>query len=219
MKAKALLICVCAFVINARAYGPDGHDIVGGIADRRLSNTPTAAKIAALIDGIPLWRDDLHRAGWRLAALLERALANAGPTSAASSALPSVTPNGSAVPSATPVASGTPTSPAPARSATPVPSVVSDPVYGEYPTRYKGLINDWLYQHLYDPLSAKIEWLSEPKRGDLPDARGRKVYGYLVLFSVNSRNRFGAYTGKQTHGALIRNGTIVQTSGFVYEKR
>jgi hypothetical protein len=173
-------------------------------------------------------RDDLHRAGWRMADLLEKTLANAGPTSAASiasaatpamSAVPSVTPNASAVPSAAPRASGTPVSPAPATSATPEPSVVSDPVYGEYPTRYKGLIMDWLYQHLHDPLSAKVEWQGEPKRGDLPDARGRKVYGYLVLFSVNSRNRFGAYTGKQTHGALIRNGAIVQVSGFVYEKR
>ena len=45
---------------------------------------------------------------------------------------------------------------------------------------------DWLYQHLNDPLSAKVEWQGEPKKGDLPDARGRKVYGYLGLFSVNS---------------------------------
>jgi hypothetical protein len=104
-------------------------------------------------------------------------------------------------------------------AASPSPPIPVDPVYGEYPTRYKGIVMDWLYQHLNDPLSAKVEWLSEPKKGDLPDARGRKIYGYLVLFSVNSRNKFGTYTGKQTHGALIRDGVIMQVSGFIYERR
>jgi hypothetical protein len=96
---------------------------------------------------------------------------------------------------------------------------VNDPIYGEYPVRYKGIVMDWLYTHLYDPPSAKVEWQAEPKRADLPDAKGRKLYGWLVLFSVNARNRFGGYTGKQTHGILIRNGAVVQATGFVYEKR
>ena len=51
-----LLMVVCAMAATAIAYGPDGHEIVGGIADKRLANTPTGAKIAALIDGIPLAR-------------------------------------------------------------------------------------------------------------------------------------------------------------------
>lgn len=176
-------------------------------------------------------RDDLHRAGWRLADLLEKVLAatSAATTAAgATSAAPLATPgmNGAApsvAPSASPSATVVQVSPTSAATTTTsgsaTPPIPTDPVYGDYPTRYKGLIMDWLYQHLHDPLSAKIEWQGEPKRGDLPDARGRKVYGYLVLFSVNSRNRFGAYTGKQTHGALIRNGAVVQVSGFVYEKR
>src|SRR6266568_7470945 len=36
------------------AYAPLGHEIVGAIADERLANTPTAAKINALLDGISL---------------------------------------------------------------------------------------------------------------------------------------------------------------------
>ncbi len=44
------------FCVAALAYGPDGHEIVGGIADKRLANTPTAAKIAALLDGLTLQR-------------------------------------------------------------------------------------------------------------------------------------------------------------------
>ena len=40
--------------MRLQAYGPDGHEIVGAIADERLENTPTAAKIRALLDGITL---------------------------------------------------------------------------------------------------------------------------------------------------------------------
>ena len=36
------------------AYGPLGHQIVGAIADERLANTPTAAKVYALLDGLSL---------------------------------------------------------------------------------------------------------------------------------------------------------------------
>src|SRR6266513_6525385 len=42
------------FAIAAHAYGPLGHEIVGAIADERLANTPTAAKIRALLDGLTL---------------------------------------------------------------------------------------------------------------------------------------------------------------------
>jgi S1/P1 nuclease len=38
----------------AQAYGPLGHQIVGAIADERLANTPTAAKVNALLDGLTL---------------------------------------------------------------------------------------------------------------------------------------------------------------------
>ena len=39
---------------SAFAYGPLGHEIVGAIADERLANTPTAAKVRALLDGLTL---------------------------------------------------------------------------------------------------------------------------------------------------------------------
>jgi len=38
----------------AQAYGPLGHEIVGAIADERLANTPTAAKIHALLGRLTL---------------------------------------------------------------------------------------------------------------------------------------------------------------------
>ena len=43
-----------AFRASILAYGPVGHEIVGAIADERLANTATAAKIYALLDGLTL---------------------------------------------------------------------------------------------------------------------------------------------------------------------
>src|SRR5437899_9255553 len=45
---------VVAFPAWILAYGPLGHQIVGAIADERLANTPTAAKVDALLDGLRL---------------------------------------------------------------------------------------------------------------------------------------------------------------------
>ena len=45
---------IVLFVSSSLAYGPTGHEIVGGIADNRLANTPTDAKVKMLIDGITL---------------------------------------------------------------------------------------------------------------------------------------------------------------------
>ena len=72
-----------------------------------------------------------------------------------------------------------------------------------------------MQKNLVDPESAKIEWQGEPKCSDL-GKDGQHEYGWLVNFTVNSRNRFGTYTGKQQHGVLIRNGEVVKGIGFGY---
>jgi hypothetical protein len=93
--------------------------------------------------------------------------------------------------------------------------IVADPaVYGEYPKAYQETIMKWLETKLADPKSAQIEWTSAPKPADLPGPDGKRLYGYLVEFKVSSRNRFGAFTGKQKHGALIRNGIVIKGTGF-----
>src|SRR5689334_17744668 len=45
---------IAAFRTSILAYGPLGHEVVGAIADERLANTPTAAKVYALLDGTRL---------------------------------------------------------------------------------------------------------------------------------------------------------------------
>ena len=68
---------------------------------------------------------------------------------------------------------------------------------------------------LIDPDSARIEWSEEPKPSEMGKG-SEAVSGYLVNFTVNARNRFGAYTGKQKHSVLIRDGEVIKSMGFGY---
>jgi hypothetical protein len=90
-----------------------------------------------------------------------------------------------------------------------------DPAYGAYPKNYQEIVTQWLDSALVDPKSVLVKWLGEPRPGELA-VKGGKVSGYLVDFSVNARNVFGAYTGAQKHTALIRDGKVVTATGFVY---
>jgi S1/P1 nuclease len=68
-ECRGILIAFFLLALRAStfAYGPLGHEIVGAIADERLANTPVAAKIRALLDGLTLEKaaviaDDIK--GW-----------------------------------------------------------------------------------------------------------------------------------------------------------
>jgi hypothetical protein len=88
-------------------------------------------------------------------------------------------------------------------------------LYGPYPTNYKEIVMKWLDTQLLDATSARIEWEGDPKPKNL-GTKDKPLYGYLVNFKVNARNRFGAYTGMQSHGALIHNGEVTKGLGFGY---
>jgi hypothetical protein len=88
-------------------------------------------------------------------------------------------------------------------------------LYGPYPSNYKEIVMKWLQTQLIDAASARIEWNGDPRPADLGQ-NGQHLYGYLVHFNVNARNRFGAYTGKQDHGVLIRDGEVIKGLGFGY---
>ena len=94
--------------------------------------------------------------------------------------------------------------------------MIGDPaVYGEYPKNYQEIITNWLAETLVDPASANIEWMGLPKPSDIIDKKKRKRFvGYLVEFKVNSRNRFGAYTGMQKKSVLLRDGKVIKATGF-----
>lgn len=92
----------------------------------------------------------------------------------------------------------------------------ADPaLHGAYPTNYQEIITNWLQTALVDAPSAQIEWLTTPKPGSMPEKKnGKALFGYLVEFKVNSRNRFGTYTGMQKHTALIHDGQVIKITGF-----
>ena len=57
MRVSLLIGCLAAafaFAENSQAYGPIGHQIVGGIADERLKNTPEGRQLRDLLQGISL---------------------------------------------------------------------------------------------------------------------------------------------------------------------
>ncbi|MDQ6654818.1 MAG: hypothetical protein M3Y80_03270, partial [Verrucomicrobiota bacterium] len=80
--------------------------------------------------------------------------------------------------------------------------------YGIYPIAWKEIITRWLGKQLIDPASAQIEWTKEPTPVQIKSRDGEPFYGYSVEFKVNSRNKFGTYTGKQSHHVYIRNGEV-----------
>lgn len=86
---------------------------------------------------------------------------------------------------------------------------------GSYPSNYKEIVMKWLSEQLVDAASARIEWQREPQPVDL-GKNGEHLYGYLVQFRVNARNRFGTYTGMQQHGVLIKNGEVIKGLGLGY---
>jgi len=86
---------------------------------------------------------------------------------------------------------------------------------GPFPKNYKEIVWNWMQGVLLDADSAKIEWQGDPKPADL-GKNGQHIYGWLVEFRVNSRNRFGQYTGKQSHGTLIRDDHVIKGIGFGY---
>jgi hypothetical protein len=94
--------------------------------------------------------------------------------------------------------------------------VVADPrIYGDYPKNYQEIITQWLNETLVDAPSAYVEWMGTPKAGSLPLKKGAApVFGYVVDIKVNSRNRFGAYTGMQKHTVLIKDGKVLKVTGF-----
>ena len=86
---------------------------------------------------------------------------------------------------------------------------------GPFPKLYKEIIWTWMRTELVDANSAKIEWEAEPQCTDI-GPKGEHLYGWMVNFKVNARNRFGAYTGKQSHGALLHDNRVIKTFGFGY---
>ena len=95
----------------------------------------------------------------------------------------------------------------PATAETPASIPPDSPKYGVYPIGYREIITRWLGERLSNPASAKLEF-GQPVAGQVTQ-KGVRASGYRVEFRVNSRNRFGTYTGFQRYQVLIKNGEII----------
>ncbi len=144
---------------------------------------------------------ELHKAGWRLADLLEKALA------------PGVNPSVAVSAPTTTAAMASP-SPDSLTSATPVAPQTSGSLYGAYPQNYKEIVKDWLKSRLPDPTNTLIQWQAQPKPADLPNGSGARLYGYLVTFGLSSKDGAGLPGKMQAHAALIHDGQVVGADGF-----
>ncbi|MEP6685483.1 MAG: S1/P1 nuclease [Verrucomicrobiota bacterium] len=149
-------------------------------------------------------RAEIHKAGWRLADLLEKAVT------------PGNTPSASVPPPVSSVEASVAPSPAivAAPIATPQASAPSGSPYGVYPANYKEIVTTWLKTKVPDPANTQIQWQTEPRPADLPGLAGRKLYGYLVIFSTSSKNGAAPAGRMQTHAALIHDGHVVKANGF-----
>jgi hypothetical protein len=83
--------------------------------------------------------------------------------------------------------------------------------YGAEPTmtEAEAAIKRFHAAYLKDPGAAQYRGWSQPVKYWF-GTRDASTYGYLVCVSINGKNSFGAYTGFQTDGFLLRNGSVAR---------
>jgi hypothetical protein len=85
--------------------------------------------------------------------------------------------------------------------------------YSPLPGNYKAIAKRYLDYKLFDPYSAKIEWVGKPLRSSFQTAQGW-VPAWSVCMFVNAKNRFGAYVGMKLMFIEIRNGQVIGSLGL-----
>jgi len=101
--------------------------------------------------------------------------------------------------------------------ATPIsPEAVASADYGPPPSeRHQEIIRERFAKILIDPTAPLYEF-DAPRKGytrNSPMFGTREAFGWRVCGTVNSKNRFGGYTGRAPFFVLFRGDTIVE---FVY---
>ncbi|WP_454690214.1 hypothetical protein [Achromobacter aloeverae] len=92
----------------------------------------------------------------------------------------------------------------------PSASDVANADYGPWPADYEQVIKSYLGDTLKDPASAQYRSFSYPLKYYIGTRFGAARYGFLSCVTYNAKNSYGAYTGFQTDGFLIRNGIVEQ---------
>jgi S1/P1 Nuclease len=136
-------------------------------------------------------REELHKAGWRLADLLTQALTST--TISAESAAPEPSPTQASPPEPSP-------------TALPIDAGSGQNSYGEYPENYKEVVIAWMKTNTLDV--SHIDWQGDPRPVEMPGTNGHRARGYLVIFNTLDHSK------PKTRSVLIRDGTVIGNLGF-----
>lgn len=82
--------------------------------------------------------------------------------------------------------------------------------YGTYPDDHEQIIKNFYAGIMKDPYSVQYIHISQPQKRWSSSMFSGVTYGYIVCVTRNAKNSFGAYTGAQTDGLVIRNGVVVK---------
>lgn len=88
------------------------------------------------------------------------------------------------------------------------------PDVGPAPDKASGtaLLEDAIRANLKDPDSARFSWPNEFRNGWYkPFGFHRKVFGWYTCGTVNAKNSYGGYVGKEPVIGVIANGKVVYT--------
>src|SRR2546423_15640951 len=98
--------------------------------------------------------------------------------------------------------------PAQPSSTTPMAATRASPFsdFGAYPGNYREIVTAWMKANRLDP--SRIDWQGDPKPSQLAVEKGQYLSGYLIIFNMPDR------TGAKTRSVLIRDGAVVNNSGF-----
>ena len=149
-------------------------------------------------------REELHKAGWRLADLLQQTLTSTSTVAATAPIPPEPMPAQPMFP--TPTVTLAPTASLATSATAASPNRQSGSDFGKYPANYKEIVTAWMKANALD--ASHIDWQGDPKPSDIPAGNGRHLSGYLVIFNTPDR------AGVKTRSVLIRDGVIVSNSGF-----
>jgi hypothetical protein len=87
----------------------------------------------------------------------------------------------------------------------PKPEELASADFGQFPTTYQQVIQNYMSENLKDPDSATYRF-EAPRKGFSQDGwavGGRKYFGYVVAAHINAKNSFGGYTGAQLYYFLL----------------
>ena len=81
--------------------------------------------------------------------------------------------------------------------------------FGSFPNNYQEIVKQYFYNSLIDPDSMMLEFKGEPFKAHCLATyvvrEESERYGYGVQVRINSKNKFGGYTGWQLMDVYIRN--------------